>query len=426
MTTSNHASAGTRVCGNHANQRAQTSRCGSLRNGNTVIDDPVGLGGERLMEFQETCTGGACGGYTETQRWIYFAGRKMFSKTGSTLKAVTPNRLASEARHFPYGETDGTPPSDTKDYFATYRRDGTGLDYAWNRYYSPAMGRFTTADPLDASAALTDPQTWNRYAYVGNDPVANTDPTGLVACGDLVVTSGTFLGLTLRDVMQGTTGPFLLAQLLFNEAGTVYTSDLGNVQGISEEMRLIGSAVLNQYFVDNNLLPVYDQFGRRHYPLGSAGYRTFDQVLISIAFDAAGSLFNSAGVIRASARSKINSVLETSIDAPPHITDLSGRLVNQACEGLITAMQTADGLWSNRLSVARPEGLTLLFWNRDSSRSRTGFRGSYGYIGYQGSRAQGHTFWGLMSTPPPTPAPMTPRRSAPGRGPRVGRAEDVL
>jgi RHS repeat-associated protein len=182
MTTSNHASAGTQVYGyNHANQRV------FVRNGNTVTYYLYGLGGERLMEFQETCTSGACGGYTETQRWIYFTGRKMFSKTGSTLKAVTPNRLASEANHFPYGETDGTPPSETKDYFTTYRRDGTGLDYAWNRYYSPTMGRFTTADPYEASAALTDPQTWNRYVYLDNDPANGTDRRGLLRdfCEDL-------------------------------------------------------------------------------------------------------------------------------------------------------------------------------------------------------------------------------------------------
>jgi RHS repeat-associated protein len=171
MTTSNHASAGTQSYGyNHANQRV------FVRNGNTVTYYLYGLGGERLMEFQETCTSGACTSYTETQRWIYFAGRKMFSKTGSTLKAITPNRLASEAKHFPYGETDGTPPGDTKDYFATYRRDGTGLDYAWNRYYSPTMGRFTTADP--GPYDYMKPERLNLYVYSGNNPVNLHDPNG--------------------------------------------------------------------------------------------------------------------------------------------------------------------------------------------------------------------------------------------------------
>lgn len=123
MVTSNHSGAGAQSYGyNHANQRV------FVRSGNTVTYMFYELGGERLMEFQETCTGGACSGYQENQRWIYFAGRKMFSKTGATLKAIAPTRLASEAKHFPYGETEGAPPSDTNDYFTTCRRDATYLD----------------------------------------------------------------------------------------------------------------------------------------------------------------------------------------------------------------------------------------------------------------------------------------------------------
>ncbi len=54
----------------------------------------------------------------------------------------------------------------------------TGLDYFMARYLSSAQGRFTTPDPLLASARLTDPQTWNRYAYVRNNPVNLVDPDG--------------------------------------------------------------------------------------------------------------------------------------------------------------------------------------------------------------------------------------------------------
>ena len=59
----------------------------------------------------------------------------------------------------------------------------TGLDYAWNRYYSSTWGRFTSADPYQASGEPTEPQTWNRYSYVAGDPVNSTDPTGLQAQG---------------------------------------------------------------------------------------------------------------------------------------------------------------------------------------------------------------------------------------------------
>jgi hypothetical protein len=40
-------------------------------------------------------------------------------------------------------------------------------------------GRFTSPDPLLESAMPGHPQSWNRYIYVGNDPLNITDPTGL-------------------------------------------------------------------------------------------------------------------------------------------------------------------------------------------------------------------------------------------------------
>lgn len=42
---------------------------------------------------------------------------------------------------------------------------------------SSGFGRFMSPDPLDGDAA--DPQTLNRYAYVRNNPLALTDPTGM-------------------------------------------------------------------------------------------------------------------------------------------------------------------------------------------------------------------------------------------------------
>jgi hypothetical protein len=53
------------------------------------------------------------------------------------------------------------------------------LDYAQARYFSSTQGRFTSADPLLASATAADPQSWNRYAYVGNNPMVFSDPSGL-------------------------------------------------------------------------------------------------------------------------------------------------------------------------------------------------------------------------------------------------------
>jgi RHS repeat-associated protein len=56
---------------------------------------------------------------------------------------------------------------------------GTDLYNTLNRHYTP-MGRWLSPDPggLDA-VKLDDPQTWNMYAYVRNNPTTFTDPTGL-------------------------------------------------------------------------------------------------------------------------------------------------------------------------------------------------------------------------------------------------------
>jgi hypothetical protein len=47
------------------------------------------------------------------------------------------------------------------------------------RYESPALGRFTSPDPLAQSANPAAPQTWNRYTYAAGNPVNFYDPTGL-------------------------------------------------------------------------------------------------------------------------------------------------------------------------------------------------------------------------------------------------------
>ncbi len=61
--------------------------------------------------------------------------------------------------------------------FTTYERDAeSGNDYALARSYASTNGRFLSPDPLEG--IVGDPQSWNRYAYVENDPIDLTDPSG--------------------------------------------------------------------------------------------------------------------------------------------------------------------------------------------------------------------------------------------------------
>src|SRR5947207_12476180 len=53
----------------------------------------------------------------------------------------------------------------------------TGLYYYNARYYDPMIGRFLSADPIVGNPA--NGQSYNRYAYVRNNPITNTDSTGV-------------------------------------------------------------------------------------------------------------------------------------------------------------------------------------------------------------------------------------------------------
>ena len=72
-------------------------------------------------------------------------------------------------------------------HFTGKERDvESGLDNFGARYNTSQMGRFMTTDRNNAGASATGPQSWNGYAYAGNNPLNSTDPDGLttVACVD--------------------------------------------------------------------------------------------------------------------------------------------------------------------------------------------------------------------------------------------------
>jgi RHS repeat-associated protein len=66
--------------------------------------------------------------------------------------------------------------------------DATGLIYYRARYYDPGIGRFISKDPAGM------PDGVNRYAYVGNDPVNATDPSGEIALNTAGAAAGGIYG----------------------------------------------------------------------------------------------------------------------------------------------------------------------------------------------------------------------------------------
>jgi RHS repeat-associated protein len=54
--------------------------------------------------------------------------------------------------------------------------DESGLVYMNARYYDPTLAQFISSDSIVPN--VTDPQSLNRYAYVQNDPINYSDPSG--------------------------------------------------------------------------------------------------------------------------------------------------------------------------------------------------------------------------------------------------------
>jgi len=97
--------------------------------------------------------------------------------------AIDEHGVAERHDYYPFGiemRPSGPVGESSRRKFTGHERDeATGLDYMLARYHSPALGRFLSVDPgMDIQPE--DPQSWNLYAYVRNNPVNASDPDGRV------------------------------------------------------------------------------------------------------------------------------------------------------------------------------------------------------------------------------------------------------
>jgi len=103
-----------------------------------------------------------------------------------SVRAVTKQvngqwQVVARYDYMPFGEETAPqiPPPFNRLFTGKERDNETALDYFGARYYRLDVGRFTTVDPaVTIKDNLVDPQRWNRYAYVTNNPLKYTDPDG--------------------------------------------------------------------------------------------------------------------------------------------------------------------------------------------------------------------------------------------------------
>jgi RHS repeat-associated protein len=111
----------------------------------------------------------------------------------------------------PFGDKVGPQiaPLDKRLFTGKERDAETGQDYFEARYLRSGVGRFTTIDPVYTwSENLEDPQRWNRYAYVRNNPLRYTDPDGRVIDGGVLEIATLVVAVTATvQVVNHVTSP---------------------------------------------------------------------------------------------------------------------------------------------------------------------------------------------------------------------------
>jgi RHS repeat-associated protein len=112
---------------------------------------------------------------------------KGHSKRALILMART-GVLNVKSLHFPYGARRGVPFNSitakrfTGQYHEASLPGGEGLSFYNARWYDPKLGAFLCADSI--VPAPLDPQSFNRYAYAGGNPLRFSDPSGhMKLCG---------------------------------------------------------------------------------------------------------------------------------------------------------------------------------------------------------------------------------------------------
>jgi RHS repeat-associated protein len=149
-----------------------------------------GSGGRRLATYRLTVDEEGNGDVSLIDHDMYFAGRLLRShdkpvvldRLGSVHAWIDANKNITRGKYYPFGEEREVTRHNRRK-FGTYVRDEfSKLDYAEQRYYSSALGRFITPDPYEGSIRLGNPDSWNRYAYCENDPINSIDPHGTSSC----------------------------------------------------------------------------------------------------------------------------------------------------------------------------------------------------------------------------------------------------
>jgi RHS repeat-associated protein len=155
----------------------QTERlsAGSTQFTDSVLGLSLQAPGGPVTEFvRNPDTGEALGMHSADGTDYYYISDQI-----GTVEALTNAQggVVDTYRYEPYGKALGSSsgPSNPIRFQNQFLDAQTGLYKMGLRYYDPPVARWTQRDPLNV---FQDPRQANRYAYAGDDPVNNADPSG--------------------------------------------------------------------------------------------------------------------------------------------------------------------------------------------------------------------------------------------------------
>lgn len=182
-----------------------------------------------------------------------------------------------ELTYYPYGETHTTSGSANVAYKYTGQEldASTGLYFYQSRYYDAVLGRFISPDTMVPDPE--DPQAFNRYSYVRNNPLRYTDPSGHYYVNELY--SANFMSLpemasSITDIRSS-----------FNDGGRfatslpqpIFTPSLGLELDHSPVTQVVeqifgnneGVDTLDEVVVTDSHIPPWEVFQRNSYLYGN-------------------------------------------------------------------------------------------------------------------------------------------------------------
>ncbi len=117
-------------------------------------------------------------------------------------------------------------------YGLTENDQGSGQQHTWFRKLETSAGRWTGPDPYKGSMSLGNPQSFNRYSYVENQPTNFVDPSGLfiVAICSFV---GTFI-INFDTRWQQTVDVYLCTIIDFGGGGPIFPVEPTSGGGVGE------------------------------------------------------------------------------------------------------------------------------------------------------------------------------------------------